>query len=124
MAIDRKATETMYKGLAPKTKARLKRAVEAIVKTKEKGGKVVAVVGSGPNIHEGVTTLVAELIRKGIIDGVSTSSAVINHEMAGTLEKVKRIDGAALGFEAEKLPSDRQFEVSILSKTRLEEYQQ
>lgn len=124
MAIDRKAIETMYRGLAPKTKARVKRAVEAIVKTKEKGGKVVAVVGSGPNIHEGVTTLVAELIRKGIIDGVSTSSAVINHEMAGTLEKVKRIDGAALGFEAEKLPSDRQFEVSILSKTRLDEYQQ
>ena len=124
MAIDRKAIETMYRGLAPKTKARVKRAVETIVKTKEKGGKVVAVVGSGPNIHEGVTTLVAELIRKGIIDGVSTSSAVINHEMAGTLEKVKRIDGAAFGFEAEKLPSDRQFEVSILSKTRLDEYQQ
>jgi hypothetical protein len=124
MAIDRKAIESIYRGLAPKTKARVKRAVEAIVKTKEKGGKVVAVVGSGPNIHEGVTTLVAELIRKGIIDGVSTSSAVINHEMAGTLEKVKRIDGAAFGFEAEKLPSDRQFEVSILSKTRLDEYQQ
>jgi hypothetical protein len=124
MAIDRKAIETMYRGLAPKTKARVKRAVEAIVKAKEKGGKVVAVVGSGPNIHEGVTTLVADLIRKGIIDGVSTSSAVINHEMAGTLEKVKRIDGAAFGFEAEKLPSDRQFEVSILSKTRLDEYQQ
>ena len=123
MAIDRKTIETMYRGLAPKAKARVKQAVELIVKTKEKGGKVVAVVGSGPNIHEGATTLVAELIRKGIIDGVSTSSAVINHEMAGTLEKVKRFDGVVFGFEAERLPSDGQFEVSILSKARLEEYQ-
>ncbi|MBK5102411.1 MAG: hypothetical protein JJE15_15730, partial [Desulfobacteraceae bacterium] len=86
-------------------------------------GKVVAVVGSGPNIHEGVTTLVAELICKGIIDGVSTSSAVINHEMAGTLEKVKRFDGVGFGCEAERLPSDGQFEVSILSRARLEEYE-
>lgn len=123
MPIDRKPIETMYRGLAPKAKARVKQAVELIVKTKEKGGKVVTVVGSGPNIHEGVTTLVAELIRKGIIDGVSTSSAVINHEMAGTLEKVKRFDGVVFGFEAERLPSDGQFEVSILSKARLEEYQ-
>ncbi|MFB0521431.1 MAG: hypothetical protein ACETWD_08400, partial [Desulfatiglandales bacterium] len=93
-----------------------------IVKAKEKGGKVVAVVGSGPNLHEGVTTLIAELIHKGIIDGVSTSSAVINQEMAGTLERVKRLDGEAFGFEREKLPSDGFFEVSILSKARLEEF--
>ena len=123
MAIDRKTIETIYRGLSPRAKARVKQAVELIVKAKEKGGKIVAVVGSGPNIHEGVTTLVAELISKGIIDGVSTSSAVINHEMAGTLEKVKRFDGAGFGFEAERLASDRQFEVSILSKSRLEEYQ-
>jgi hypothetical protein len=121
MAIDRKAIETMYRGLSPK--ARVKQAVELIVKAKEKGGKIVAVVGSGPNIHEGVTTLVAELIRKRIIDGVSTSSAVINHEMAGTLEKVKRFDGVGFGLEAERLPSDGQFEVSILSRARLEKYQ-
>ncbi|OQY15562.1 MAG: hypothetical protein B6I32_06795 [Desulfobacterium sp. 4572_20] len=60
---------------------------------------------------------------KGIIDGVSTSSAVINHEMAGTLEKVRRFDGVTFGFEREKLPSDGFFEVSILSKERLEEIQ-
>ena len=84
---------------------------------------MVAVVGSGPNLHEGVTTLLAELMHKGIIDGVSTSSAVINHEMAGTLEKVKRFDGVSFGFEREKLPSDSFFEVSILSKARLEEFQ-
>ncbi len=83
----------------------------------------VAVVGSGPNLHEGVTTLLAELIHKGIIDGISTSSSVINHEMSGTLEKVKRFDGVAFGFERERLPSDGFFEVSILSKSRLDEFE-
>jgi hypothetical protein len=113
----------MEKGLAPRVRSRLNQAVKVIVETKESGGKVVAVVGSGPNIHEGVSTLIAELIHKGIIDGVSTSSAVINHEMAGTLEKVKRFDGVAFGFSPEKLPSDGQFEVSLISEARLEAYQ-
>jgi len=123
MSIDRKVIENMFISLPSRAKTRLKRATELIVKAKEKGGKVVAVVGSGPNLHEGVTTLLAELMHKGIIDGVSTSSAVINHEMAGTLEKVKRFDGVSFGFEREKLPSDSFFEVSILSKARLEEFQ-
>ena len=123
MCIDRKVIEDMYNSLAPGAKTRLKQAAEGIVKAKEKGGKVVAVLGSGPNLHEGVTTLIAELIHKGIIDGVSTSSGAINHEMAGTLEKVKRFDGVTFGFERERLPSDGFFEVSILSKARLEEYQ-
>jgi len=123
MSIDRKVIENMFINLPSRAKTRLKRATELIVKAKEKGGKVVAVVGSGPNLHEGVTTLLAELMHKGIIDGVSTSSAVINHEMAGTLEKVKRFDGVSFGFEREKLPSDSFFEVSILSKARLEEFQ-
>jgi hypothetical protein len=123
MTIDRKAIETMYGGLTTKARTRVDQAVAGIVRAKEKGGKVVAVLGSGPNIHEGVTTLVAELMSKGIIDGASTSSAVINHEMAGTLEKVKRIDGSVTGLEANKLPSDGQFEVSIVSKEVLEAYQ-
>ncbi len=123
MSIDRNVIEHMYKGLAPKAKRRLKRAVEWIVQAKKKEGKVVAVVGSGPNLHEGVTTLIAELIHKGIVDGVLTSSAVINHEMAGTLEKVKRIDGVASGFERNKLPVDGFFEVSMISNARLEEFQ-
>jgi hypothetical protein len=123
MAIDRNTIESMYKSLPQKAQARLKRATKLIVKAKEKGDKVVAVVGSGPNLHEGVTTLIAELIHKGIIDGVSTSSAVINHEIAGTLEKVKRFDGVSFGFDPEKLPSDGFFEASILSKEGLEEIQ-
>ncbi|MFO8166174.1 MAG: hypothetical protein ACQEQO_04250 [Thermodesulfobacteriota bacterium] len=123
MSIDQTIIEHMFNNLSSKSLVSLKRAIKWIVNAKEKGGKVVAVVGSGPNLHEGVTTLLAELIHKGIVDGVSTSSAVINHEMAGTLEKVKRFDGAAFGFEQEKLPSDGFFEVSILSNTRLKEFQ-
>ena len=123
MAIDQNSIESMEKGLASRVRSRLNQAVKVIVETKERGGKVVAVVGSGPNIHEGVSTLIAELIHKGIIDGVSTSSAVINHEMAGTLEKVKRFDGVTFGFSPEKLPSDGQFEVSLISEARLEAYQ-
>ena len=123
MNIDRGTVETMYKGLSAKTRARVNQAVKTIVQAKERGGRVVAVVGSGPNIHEGVTTLIAELMHKGLIDGVSTSSAVINHEMAGTLEKVKRFSGEVFGFDGDKLPCDGQFEVSMISKARLEAYQ-
>ncbi|MGD2125916.1 MAG: hypothetical protein PVG99_07530 [Desulfobacteraceae bacterium] len=123
MPIDRKVITEMYNSLSQKVKSKLKHAVGQIVRAKEKGGKVVAVLGSGPNIHEGVTTLVAELMHKGIIDGVSTSSAVINHEMAGTLEKVKRFDGISFGFDRDKLPSDGFFEVSLISTAWLEEFQ-
>jgi len=123
MKIDQETITRMYKGLTAKTRSKVNQAVKVIVEAKKRGGKVVAVVGSGPNIHEGVTTLIAELMHKGLIDGVSTSSAVINHEMAGTLEKVKRFDGEAFGLEAEKLPCDGQFEVSMISKARLEAYQ-
>jgi len=122
MKIDRDVIHTMWTGLAPKTRARVNQAVQAIVETKERGGRVVAVVGSGPNIHEGVTTLIAELMHKGLIDGVSTSSAVIGHEMAGTLEMVKRVDGRAIGLDADRLPCDGQVEVSLISKRRLEAF--
>jgi len=124
MTMDRKALEALYRGLSPKTKGRVKQAVDLITETKARGGRVAAVLGSGPNLHEGVTTLVAELIRKGLVDGVSTSSAVINHEMAGTLEKVKRIDGAALGFDPTKLASDGRVEVSLLSGRQLSQIEE
>ncbi|MBN1276867.1 MAG: hypothetical protein JXA35_05185 [Deltaproteobacteria bacterium] len=123
MKIDRDAIGSTFSSLSPKVRKRLNQAAGLIVDAKEKGKKVVAVVGSGPNIHEGVTALIAELMRKGIIDGVSTSSAVINHEMGGTLEKVKRIDGVAFGMDPQKLPMDGQFEVSILSESLLRQYQ-
>ncbi|HDZ90886.1 MAG TPA: hypothetical protein ENH37_09455 [Deltaproteobacteria bacterium] len=122
MKIDQDAIAQMYQALKPRTRSRLNKAVKMIVEAKERGQRVVAVVGSGPNLHEGVTTLIAELMHKGLIDGVSTSSAVINHEMAGTLERVKRIDGRAFGFDGDRLPCDGRFEVSMISKARLEEF--
>jgi hypothetical protein len=97
----------------------LQRAVEAIVTCKRKGQKVVVATGSGPNLHEGVTTLIAELMTKGIIDGVLTSSAVIAHEMAGTLDKVKRMDGRPLGFDAEVLPKGFTFELTEMADADL-----
>lgn len=103
----------LYEGLARETRERLDAIIETICRVKEKGGKLCVVTGSGPNLHEGVTTLVAELIRKGVVDGVLTSSAVVAHEMAGTLEKVHRVDGRGLGMEQDLLPADGKFEISL-----------
>ncbi len=97
----------------------LDRAVGKIVEAKRRGGKVVVATGSGPNLHEGVTTLIAELMNKGIIDGVTTSSAVIAHEMAGTLDRVKRLDGRQLGFGANLLPKGFTFEFTELPADEL-----
>jgi hypothetical protein len=121
MVINRGSIELLYKGLPQDTKEMLDRAIESIVSAKKKGGKVVVVTGSGPNVHEGVTTLIAELINKGIIDGVTTSSAVVAHEMAGTLEEVKRVDGKQLGFTEDILPRGDIFEASLMPNEFLEE---
>ena len=118
---NRKTINDLYKTLPRIVKEMVDRAVHSIVNAKEAGKKVAVVVGSGPNIHEGVTTLIAELIKKGIIDGVTTSSAVIAHEMAGTLDKVKRINGIGLGIPKDKLPRGGIFEITEMSKTELHE---
>ncbi len=120
MNVDRKVICGIEEALDPKTRERIEKAAQAISRAKQRGGSVVAVVGSGPNLHEGVTTLLAELMNKGVVDGVSTSSAVVNHEMGGALERVKRIDGYALGLPGGKLPLDGVFEVSMLSDEELE----
>lgn len=99
----------------------LLQAVGQIVDCKRRGGKVVVATGSGPNIHEGVTTLIAELMTKGIVDGILTSSAVVAHEMAGALDKVKRIDGRLLGFDAATLPKGLTFEMTVLPDNELAE---
>lgn len=109
-----KLINELYNSLNQQNKEWVDQSIEEIVQTKEKGGNIVVVTGSGPNIHEGVTTLIAELIHKGIVDGVTTSSAVVAHEMAGSLEKVHRVDGRKLGIPQEKLPLDNLVEASIL----------
>ena len=92
------------------SRAALAAAVRRIVEVKERGGRVMVVTGSGPNIHEGVTTLIAELIRVGLVDAVSTSSAVGSHEMGGALDRGWRVDAAALGMDLEKMPRGNLFE--------------
>lgn len=112
---NKKTIKQLYNDLSPSVKEMVKSAVNYIVTTKEKGGKIVVVTGSGPNLHEGVTTLIAELINKEVIDGVTTSSAVVAHEMAGVLDKVKRVDGRKLGFSEKTLPRGDIFEITKMS---------
>lgn len=121
MVINREPIELLYRDLPDDTKEMLDRAIESIVSAKKKGGKVVVVTGSGPNLHEGVTTLIGELIHKGIVDGVTTSSAVVAHEMAGTLEEVKRVDGIQLGLTEEILPRGNVFEATLTTADWLEQ---
>ena len=104
--------------IAGNSRVNLLKAVEKIVAAKRRGGSVVVVTGSGPNIHEGVTTLIAELMHKGVIDGVITSSAVVAHEMAGTLDRVKRVcaqDYPDLMIPGSLLPRGGLFEITLLS---------
>jgi hypothetical protein len=99
----------------------LEKAISSIVEAKQRGGRVVVVTGSGPNLHEGVTTQIAELIHHGLVDGVITSSAVIAHEMAGTLDRVKRVyvnHEANFPLTAAALPRGGAFEITCLSLTR------
>ena len=122
LKVDYEVIKKYYNGLDGDNKEFLDKSIKKIIDAKEKGGKVVVATGSGPNIHEGVTTLIAELIKKGIIDGVTTSSAVISHEMGGVLDKVKRIDGKKLGslVDSENLPRGDIFEFTQMSKEDLE----
>ncbi len=99
----------------------LKKAVKLWTQVKERGGKVVVATGSGPNLHEGVTCQIAELARCGLVDGVITSSAVVGHEMAGVLERVRRVEGAKVGLSPDVLPADGRVEVALLSASALEE---
>lgn len=100
--------------LSPETRNFVRLSIEKIVKAKETGKKVVVILGSGPNLHEGVTTLMAELMDKGVVDGLSTSSAVISHELAGVLDKVKRVNGVKLGIKKNLLPKGEFFEITQL----------
>jgi len=119
--INHDLVEHLYQGLEEVSKQRVDQAISKIVQAKEKGRKVVVVTGSGPNIHEGITTLIAELIKKKIVDGVITSSAVIAHEMAGSLDKVKRLDGKKLGICEDILPKGSVFEITLMDKETLEQ---
>jgi hypothetical protein len=114
MNIERSLLQSSFNQLPAATQTRFGEAVTRIVASKQRGGKVVVVTGSGPNIHEGVTTLIAELMRAGLVDGVTTSSAVVSHEMGGTLDLVKRCPGEPLGLPAAILPRGAEFELTLI----------
>lgn len=120
MKVNRDLIEQLFTSLPGKTQSKIVSAQDIIVKAKEQGKKVVTAIGSGPNLHEGVTTLIAELMHKGIIDGVTTSSAVISHEMAGTLDRVKRVDSRLLGLPEDKSNLFGVFEATVLEPEALQ----
>lgn len=111
---------SFYERLDPRSRAALDEAVDLFVATKERGGKIVVATGSGPNIHEGVTTLVAELMDKGLVDGVTTSSAVVGHEMAGALDVVKMCSASSLGFDERFMPRGDVFEFTQMAPEDLD----
>lgn len=121
MKINRELINKFYEELDQRSKETLDKAVAKIVEAKKRGGKVAVVTGSGPNLHEGVTTLIAELIRKGIVDGVTTSSAVINHEMGGVLDRVKMCDASQFGFDEKYMPRGNVFEFTDMTDEQLDE---
>ena len=121
MIMDNALLDRLEQELSEEMRARAYGAADRIVAAKERGGKVAVVTGSGPNIHEGVTTLIAELMRVGVIDGVTTSSAVISHEMGGTLDKVKRCIGTSLGLDPFYLPRGDEFELTVMPEADMDE---
>ena len=122
MITKNKIINVFFNSLPPHTRERILYAKDLIVKTKEKGGKIAVAIGSGPNIHEGVTTLIAELMHKGIVDSATTSSAVISHELAGTLDIVKRVDTTLLGLDPTRQNYFNVFEATMLSLEQHEQF--
>jgi hypothetical protein len=114
MNINQSFLQSLLNELPAATQRNFEEAVTRIVAAKQRAGKVVVVTGSGPNVHEGVTTLIAELMRVGLVDGVTTSSAVIAHEMGGTLDLVKRCPGETLGLPTAILPRGGEFELTLM----------
>jgi hypothetical protein len=111
-----------YKELEELSRNNLDKAINKIVEVKRNNGKIMVVTGSGPNIHEGVTTLISELMDKNIVNSVSTSSAVVAHEMAGSLDKVKRMSVSKIDYEIDDniIPRGDIFEVTQMKESDLD----
>ncbi|WP_279009084.1 hypothetical protein [Synergistes jonesii] len=119
--INRELIQKFYGELDERSKETLDAAAERVAAAKKRGGKVAVVTGSGPNLHEGVTTLIAELIEKGVVDGVTTSSAVVSHEMGGALDRVKMCGAAQLGLDEKFMPRGNVFEFTDMTDEELDE---
>jgi hypothetical protein len=118
---DHKLLEALEAELSETAIGRLQQAADAIVQAKASGNKVAVVVGSGPNLHEGVTTLIAACIRKGLLDGIITSSAAICHEMGGALERVHRAREADLPGVCAPTSFEATLEASIMPAEQIGE---
>jgi len=116
MELNYQILNSYYEALDERSRASVDEAIAKMVAVKKKGGKIMVATGSGPNIHEGVTTLIAELMDKGIIDSVTTSSAVIGHEMAGALDKVRMVDASKMDLEEKYMPRGNVFEFTQLGE--------
>lgn len=121
MKINRELLKNFYEELDDRSREALDEAAIIVIDAKKQGKKVSVVVGSGPNLHEGVTTLIAELMDKGVIDGVTTSSAVVSHEMSGSLDIVKMCDASQFDFDESLMPRGNVFEFTQLSEIQLDE---
>lgn len=117
--VSQAALKALEQTLSPQAREDIKAAVRLWARVKEAGGRVVVTTGSGPNLHEGACAQVAELVARGLVDGVLTSSAVVGHEMAGGLERVRRVEGARVGLSPDALPADGRVEVALLSAEAL-----
>ncbi|MFH1058170.1 MAG: hypothetical protein V1797_05745 [Pseudomonadota bacterium] len=117
--VSQAALKRLEAGLPEAARVDLKAAAKLWIRTKERGGRVVVATGSGPNLHEGVTTLIAALVQAGLVDGVLTSAAVVGHELSGALELVKRVEGRRLGLDPAALPADGKVEAALLNPERL-----
>jgi len=101
-----------YQELEQASRDNLDKAIDKMIEVKKKNGKIMI----------GVTVLISELMDKDIINSVSTSSAVIAHEMAGSLDKVKRVKADKLGFKpgSNFLPRGDIFEFTEIEESALE----
>lgn len=111
--------EKFYRNLDERSREALDAVIGEWIRVKRSGGKVTVVTGSGPNLHEGITTLIAELIAHGLVDGVTTSSAVVAHEMAGSLDRVKMCPARQFDLEENHLPRGDVFEFTSLTPEEL-----
>ncbi len=119
--INRELITQFYNELDSRSKETLDKSIEQVVKAKKNGKKVAVVTGSGPNLHEGVTTLIAELMKHDVIDAVTTSSAVINHEMGGVLDRVKMCPADQFGLDKNVMPRGNVFEFTDMTDDELDE---
>ncbi|MBN2282978.1 MAG: hypothetical protein JXO48_03725 [Deltaproteobacteria bacterium] len=122
MGTDRNLLDERYRALPDDERVRLDDAVASLVEAKKRRQRVVAVITGEVHLSRGITLLVADLMRKGIVDAVLTTAVIIDHEMSGVLEKVKRIEKPPAGLHREGGSADGVMNVALLSPRMIERF--